>query len=57
MKPSGVAVVCCGKPMKQIAPITAAAPEISFALTEGDETEAVYADCNLHGLWKAKLSD
>lgn len=53
MKPSGVAVVCCGKPMKQIAPITAAAPEISFALTEGDETEAVYADCNLHGLWKA----
>lgn len=28
-------------------------PEVSFALTEGDEVEAVYAYCNLHGLWKA----
>lgn len=28
-------------------------PEASFALTEGDEVEAVYAYCNLHGLWKA----
>lgn len=106
VKPSGVAVVCCGKPMKQIAPITAAAqekhvpvytvegnlvkvqvgsaphpmiaahhiewvslqtktgnqrkalvvdgaPEVTFALTDGDEVEAVYAYCNLHGLWKA----
>ena len=29
------------------------APEICFALCEGDEVESVYAYCNLHGLWKA----
>ena len=29
------------------------APEVVFALTDGDEVEAVYAYCNLHGLWKA----
>ncbi len=29
------------------------APEVAFAITEGDEVEAVYAYCNLHGLWKA----
>ncbi|MGI6030636.1 MAG: desulfoferrodoxin family protein [Eubacteriales bacterium] len=28
-------------------------PEASFALAEGDAVEAVYAYCNLHGLWKA----
>ena len=28
-------------------------PEASFPLKEGDEVEAVYAYCNLHGLWKA----
>ena len=27
-------------------------PVVTFALTEGDEVEAVYAYCNLHGLWK-----
>lgn len=27
-------------------------PEAVFALTEGDEVEAVYEYCNLHGLWK-----
>ncbi len=27
-------------------------PEVSFALTEGDEIVAVYEYCNLHGLWK-----
>ena len=107
VKPSGVPVVCCGKPMKQIVanttdaavekhvpvwkqegnlvkvqvgsvahPMIAAhyiewvslqtkagnqrkalapdtAPEVTFALTDGDEVEAVYAYCNLHGLWKA----
>lgn len=26
-------------------------PEVCFALCEGDEVEAVYAYCNLHGLW------
>ncbi len=29
------------------------APKVCFALCEGDEVEAVYAYCNLHGLWKA----
>ena len=107
VKPSGVPVVCCGKPMKQIVPNTTdaaqekhvpvwskegnlvkvqvgsvahpmipahdiewvslqtkagnqrkalvvdGAPEVTFALTDGDEVEAVYAYCNLHGLWKA----
>lgn len=28
-------------------------PKACFALCEGDEVEAVYAYCNLHGLWKA----
>ena len=107
VKPSGVPVVCCGKPMKQIVPNTTdaaqekhvpvwskegnlvkvqvgsvahpmiaahyiewvslqtkagnqrkalvpdTAPQVTFALTDGDEVEAVYAYCNLHGLWKA----
>lgn len=29
------------------------APEVCFALCEGDEVKAVYAYCNLHSLWKA----
>lgn len=29
------------------------APEAQFALLPGDEVVAVYAWCNLHGLWKA----
>lgn len=29
------------------------APKACFALCDGDEVEAVYAYCNLHGLWKA----
>lgn len=29
------------------------APEACFSLCEGDQVEAVYAYCNLHGLWKA----
>ncbi|MBQ8497514.1 MAG: desulfoferrodoxin [Clostridia bacterium] len=28
-------------------------PVVQFALTPGDEVEAVYAYCNLHSLWKA----
>lgn len=28
-------------------------PQASFALSEGDSVEAVYAFCNLHSLWKA----
>ena len=30
-----------------------AAPHASFALLDGEQVEAVYAYCNLHGLWKA----
>ncbi len=29
------------------------APEAVFCVCESDEVEAVYAYCNLHGLWKA----
>ena len=28
-------------------------PKAVFALLEGEEVKAVYAYCNLHGLWKA----
>ncbi|MGN0606802.1 MAG: desulfoferrodoxin family protein [Oscillospiraceae bacterium] len=28
-------------------------PIVSFAVCDGDEIEAVYAYCNIHGLWKA----
>ena len=28
-------------------------PKVTFAMVEGDEVEAVFAYCNLHGLWKA----
>jgi len=28
-------------------------PKVCFTICEGDEVEAVYAYCNLHGLWKA----
>ena len=28
-------------------------PEVCFALCDGEKIEAVYAYCNLHGLWKA----
>ena len=31
------------------------APEVVFALAEGQTAKAVYAYCNLHGLWKAEL--
>ena len=27
-------------------------PEVTFAICDGDAVEAVYAYCNLHGLWK-----
>ncbi len=29
-------------------------PVATFMLCEGDEVEAAYAYCNLHGLWKAE---
>lgn len=30
------------------------APKAEFAMAAGDEVVAVYAYCNLHGLWKAE---
>ena len=40
-----------GNQRKALAPNDA--PEVCFKICEGDEVEAVYAYCNLHGLWKA----
>lgn len=40
-----------GVQIKYLAPNEA--PKADFALTAGDEVEAVYEYCNLHGLWKA----
>ncbi len=31
-------------------------PQVTFAICEDDELEAVYAYCNLHGLWQAEIS-
>ena len=31
------------------------APKVSFLVSEDDEVEAVYAYCNLHGLYKANI--
>ncbi|MCL2070554.1 MAG: desulfoferrodoxin [Treponema sp.] len=30
-------------------------PKVSFALSEDDKPAAVYAYCNLHGLWKTEI--
>lgn len=30
-------------------------PELNFAITAGDKVKAVYAYCNLHGLWKTEV--
>ena len=30
-------------------------PKVTFTLAESDELVAVYAYCNLHGLWKAEI--
>lgn len=40
-----------GCQIKYLAPD--AAPEVAFALCDGETVNAVYAYCNLHGLWKA----
>ena len=39
-----------GIQMRQLKPTDA--PKGCFAVSEGDAIEAVYAYCNLHGLWK-----
>lgn len=35
--------------------VPGAEPAATFALAEGETAKAVYAYCNLHGLWKADL--
>ena len=40
-----------GTQLKKLSP--GEKPEVVFALAEGDNVEAVYAYCNLHGLWEA----
>lgn len=42
-----------GFAVKNLAP--GAEPAATFALAEGETAKAVYAYCNLHGLWKADL--
>ena len=32
-----------------------AAPTVSFSVTDDDKPVAVYAYCNLHGLWMAEI--
>lgn len=39
-----------GSQMKELTP--GQKPEVCFTLCENDEVIAVYAYCNLHGLWK-----
>ena len=41
----------CGNQRRALNPNDA--PEVKFALLPNDEVVAVYAYCNLHGLWKA----
>jgi superoxide reductase len=40
-----------GYQVKELTPDSA--PEAVFSLSAGEKVEAVYAYCNLHGLWKA----
>ena len=42
-----------GNQRRELSP--GSAPTVTFALCEGDEVQAVYAYCNLHGLWAADL--
>ena len=30
-------------------------PKVCFTISDGDEVEAIYAYCNIHGLWKVEL--
>ena len=62
---AGVPMVCCGEKMKELLPNTveasgekhlpvAEAPKAVFELGS-EKPVAVYAYCNLHGLWMTKL--
>ena len=43
-----------GTQMKKLSPEQK--PEVVFAICEDETVEAVYAYCNLHGLWKTELN-
>ena len=43
----------CGNQRKALKP--GQKPEVCFAICDCEEVEAVYAYCNLHGLWKKEL--
>ena len=44
---------CCGVYRKNLS--VGNPPVASFVLSEGEKPVAVYAYCNLHGLWKSEL--
>ena len=55
---AGVPLVCCGEKMKELLPNTVeASGEKHLPVFElgGEKPVAVYAYCNLHGLWMTKL--
>lgn len=41
----------CGNQRKALSP--GDVPKAEFALLDGEKVEAIYAFCNIHGLWKA----
>ena len=49
-------IVLVTKKGYQIVPLAPAdAPEVTFAVAEGDEPVRAYEYCNLHGLWVAEI--
>jgi superoxide reductase len=46
---------CCGGQRKCIG--AGEAPEAEFLITEGEKPVAVFAYCNLHGLWKQEINN
>ena len=42
-------------PEKVLALSAGGAPEVKFALAEGEAPVAAWAYCNLHGLWKTVI--
>ncbi len=46
---------CCGGHLKSLKP--GDAPKAVFELSEGETPKAAYEYCNLHGLWKTKITE
>ena len=49
---SGVPMMCCGQKMEALKP--GDDPNVTFSLGD-DKAVAVYAYCNLHGLWMTEV--